>query len=104
MPKVHRRARTKKVGRGKILNWLKSAGIKVDSFLKRTKILSAITGQLKGVSPYVAAADAGLRTVGYGTRRRGSGLHRTGTGLRTVGSGHRRGRGLTRSGNGRILI
>ena len=94
MPKVHRRARTKKVGRGKILSWLKSAGIKVDSFLKRTKILSAITGQLKGVSPYVAAADAGLRTVGYG-RRRGSGLRRTGTG--------RRGRGLTRSGMGRIL-
>ena len=100
MPKVHRRARTKKVGRGKILSWLKNAGIKVDSFLKRTKILSAITGQLKNVSPYVAAADAGLRTVGYGTRRRnlGRGLRRAGTGLRTVG------RGLSRSGNGRILM
>ena len=94
MPKVHRRARTKKVGRGRIMDWLKSAGMKVNDFLKRTKVLSAITGQLKGVSPYVAAADAGLRTVGYG-RRRGSGLRRSGTG--------RRGRGLLRSGNGRIL-
>ena len=102
MPKVHRRARTKKVGRGRIMDWLKSAGMKVNDFLKRTKVLSAITGQLKGVSPYVAAADAGLRTVGYG--RRGSGLRRSGTGLRTIGSGHRRGRGLTRSGMGRILM
>ena len=99
MPKTRSR---RKVGRGKILSWLKSAGIKVDSFLKRTKILSAITGQLKNVSPYVAAADAGLRTVGYG--RRGSGLKRSGTGLRTIGSGHRRGRGLIRSGMGRILM
>ena len=93
MPKTRSR-RSRKVGRGKILSWLKNAGIKVDSFLKRTKILSAITGQLKGVSPYVAAADAGLRTVGYG--RKGSGLKRAGTG--------RRGRGLTRSGSGRILM
>ena len=93
MPKTRSR-RSRKVGRGKALDWIKNASSKVDSFLKRTKILSAITGQLKGVSPYVAAADAGLRTVGYG-RRRGSGLRRTGTG--------RRGRGLRTVGRGRIL-
>jgi hypothetical protein len=99
MPKVRRSRR--KVGRGKILSWIKSAGSKVNDFLKRTKILSTITGQLKGISPYVAAADVGLKAVGYGRRRVGGNLN--GRGLKRSGCG-RRGRGLTRSGMGRILM
>ena len=95
MPKVHRRARTKKmrVGRGKIMDWLKGAASKVDGFLRKTKILSKISSNFVG-NPYGLAANTALNSIGYG-RRRGSGLRRTGTG--------RRGRGLLRSGNGRIL-
>ena len=93
MPKVHRRARTKKVGRGRIMDWLKGAASKVDGFLRKTKILSKISSNFVG-NPYGQAANTALSAIGYG-RRRGSGLRRTGTG--------RRGRGLTRSGMGRIL-
>ena len=95
MPKVHRRARTKKmrVGRGRIMDWIKGAASKVDGFLRKTKILSKISSNFVG-NPYGQAANTALSAIGYG-RRRGSGLRRTGTG--------RRGRGLTRSGMGRIL-
>ena len=39
MPKVHRRARTKKmrVGRGKIMDWIKGAASKVADFYARLK-------------------------------------------------------------------
>ena len=93
MPKVHRRARTKKVGRGRIMDWIRGAASKVDGFLRKTKILSKISSKFVG-NPYGLAANTALSAIGYG-RRRGSGLRRTGTG--------RRGRGLTRSGMGRIL-
>ena len=93
MPKVHRRARTKKVGRGRIMDWIRGAASKVDGFLRKTKILSKISSNFVG-NPYGQAANTALSAIGYG-RRRGSGLRRTGTG--------RRGRGLLRSGNGRIL-
>ena len=94
MPKVHRRARTKKmrVGRGRIMDWLKGAASKVDGFLRKTKILSKISSNFVG-NPYGLAANTALSAIGYG--KRGSGLRRTGTG--------RRGRGLVRSGMGRIL-
>ena len=93
MPKVHRRARTKKVGRGRIMDWLKGAASKVDGFLRKTKILSKISSNFVG-NPYGLAANTALNSIGYG-RKRGYWLRRTGTG--------RRGRGLLRSGNGRIL-
>ena len=95
MPKVHRRARTKKmrVGRGRIMDWLKGAASKVDGFLRKTKILSKISSNFVG-NPYGLAANTALNSIGYG-RRRGSGLRRTGTG--------RRGRGLRTVGRGRIL-
>ena len=93
MPKVHRRARTKKVGRGRIMDWIRGAASKVDGFLRKTKILSKISSKFVG-NPYGLAANTALSAIGYG-KRRGLGLHRTGTG--------RRGRGLTRSGMGRIL-
>ena len=94
MPKVHRRARTKKmrVGRGKIMDWLKGAASKVDGFLRKTKILSKISSNFVG-NPYGLAANTALNSIGYG--KRGSGLRRTGTG--------RRGRGLRTVGRGRIL-
>ena len=94
MPKVHRRARTKKmkVGRGKILNWIRGATSKVNDFLKKTKILSKISSNFVG-NPYGQAANTALSAIGYG--RRGYGLRRTGTG--------RRGRGLRTVGRGRIL-
>ena len=94
MPKVHRRARTKKVGRGRIMDWIRGAASKVDGFLRKTKILSKISSNFVG-NPYGQAANTALSAIGYG-RRRGSGLRRTGTG--------RRGRGLLRSGNGRIMM
>ena len=93
MPKVHRRARTKKVGRGKIMDRIKGAASKVDGFLRKTKILSKISSNFVG-NPYGQAANTALSAIGYG-RRRGSGLRRTGTG--------RRGRGLRTVGRGRIL-
>ena len=92
MPKVHRRARTKKVGRGKIMDWIRGAASKVDGFLRKTKILSKISSNFVG-NPYGQAANTALSAIGYG--RRGYGLRRTGTG--------RRGRGLRTVGRGRIL-
>ena len=99
MSKVHRRGRTKKVGRGKILSWLKS----VDGFLKKTKILSQISSNFVG-NPIGLAANTTLNSLGYG-RRRGSGVHSIGSGLKLAGNGRRkrRGRGVVLSGNGRIL-
>ena len=102
MPKVHRRARTKKmkVGRGRIMDWIKGAAAKVDGFLKKTKILSKISSNFTG-NPYGAVANTALTSLGYGKRRVGGNLN--GKGLKRAGCG-RRGRGLTRSGMGRILI
>ena len=96
MPKARR---TRKVGRGKILDWIKNAGSKVNDFLKKTKILSKISSNFVG-NPYGAAANTAISALGYGRRRVGGNL---GHGLRRAGCG-RRGRGLTRSGMGRILM
>ena len=103
MPKVHRRTRTKKmkVGRGRIMDWIRGAASKVDGFLKKTKILSKISSNFTG-NPYGALANTALTAIGYGRRRVGGnlghGLRRSGCGVRTVG------RGLSRSGMGRIMI
>ena len=104
MPKSHRRARTKKVGRGKILSWIKAAASKVDGFLKKTKILSRISSNFVG-NPIGLAANTALNVAGYG-RRRGSGVYNIGSGLKLAGTGRRRrrGRGVVLSGNGRILM
>ena len=105
MPKSHRRARTKKIGRGKILDWIRSAASKVDGFLKKTKILSRISSNFVG-NPIGLAANTALNVAGYG-RRRGSGVHSIGSGLKLAGTGmrrKRRGRGVVLSGNGRILM
>jgi hypothetical protein len=97
MPKARSR---RKVGRGKILSWIKGAAAKVDGFLKKTKILSKISSNFTG-NPYGLAANTALNAIGYGRRRVGGNLN--GHGLKRAGCG-RRGRGLTRSGMGRILI
>ena len=104
MPKSHRRARTKKVGRGKILDWIRSASSKVDGFLKKTKILSRISSNFVG-NPIGLAANTALNVAGYG-RRRGSGVYNIGSGLKLAGNGRRkrRGRGVILTGNGRILM
>ena len=96
MPKARR---TRKVGRGKILDWIKNAGSKVNDFLKKTKILSKISSNFVG-NPYGAVANTAISALGYGRRRVGGNL---GHGLKRAGCG-RRGRGLTRSGMGRILM
>ena len=96
MPKARSR---RKVGRGKILDWIRGAASKVDGFLKKTKILSKISSNFVG-NPYGLAANTALNAIGYGRRRVGGNL---GHGLRRAGCG-RRGRGLTRSGMGRILM
>ena len=104
MPKSHRRARTKKVGRGKILDWIRSAASKVDGFLKKTKILSNVSSNFTS-NPYGAAANTALNSLGYG-RHRGSGGYSIGSGLKLAGTGRRkrRGRGVVLSGNGRLLM
>ena len=105
MPKSHRRARTKKIGRGKILSWIKSAASKVDGFLKKTKILSRISSNFVG-NPIGLAANTALNVAGYG-RRRGSGVYNIGSGLKLAGTGmrrKRRGCGVVLSGNGRLLM
>ena len=89
MPKARR---TRKVGRGKILDWIKNAGSKVNDFLKKTKILSKISSNFVG-NPYGLAANTAISALGYGRRRVGGNL---GHGLKRAGCG-RRGRGLTRS-------
>ena len=96
MPKARSR---RKVGRGKILNWLRNAGSKVNDFLKKTKILSKISSNFVG-NPYGLAANTAISALGYGRRRVGGNL---GHGLKRAGCG-RRGRGLTRAGMGRILM
>ncbi len=44
MPKARSR---RKVGRGKIMDWIRGAASKVDGFLKKTKILSKIFKQFR---------------------------------------------------------
>ena len=100
MPKARSR-RSRKVGRGRIMDWIKGAAAKVDGFLKKTKILSKISSNFVG-NPYGLAANTALNAIGYGKRRVGGNLN--GKGLKRAGCGRRRGCGLTRSGMGRILI
>ncbi len=88
--------RTRKVGYGKIIDWIKSAASKVDGFLKKTKILSKISSNFTG-NPYGMAANTALSAIGYGKRRVGCGLKRSGDGIR------RRGRGVVLSGSGSIM-
>ena len=98
MPKARR---TRKVGRGKILDWIKNAGSKVNDFLKKTKILSKISSNFTG-NPYGAVANTAISALGYGRRRVCGNLN--GHGLKRAGCGRRRGSGLTRAGMGRILM
>ena len=88
MPKARTR-RSRKVGRGRILDWLKNAAAKVDGFLRKTKILSKISSNFVG-NPYGLAAKTALTAIGYGKRRNlGRGLRRAGTGLSRSGNGRR---------------
>ncbi len=89
--------RTRKVGRGKILSWIKSAASKVDGFLKKTKILSKISSNFTG-TPYGMAANTALNAIGYGKRRVGCGLKLSGDGRR-----RHRGRGVVLSGSGSLM-
>lgn len=67
--------RRRRVGRGKVWDWIKGAAGKVNKFLKDTKIISkvapAIAGAVPGMGGKVASMiGSAASQAGYGRRRR----------------------------------
>lgn len=69
-----RRRVRRRVGKGKVWDWIKGAAGKVNDFLKQTKVLSKVAGPVLGsiprAAPYANTVTNTLGALGYGRRRR----------------------------------